>query len=310
MTAPTVPAGRLPWQLKFVALALIWGASFLLMMLGLRALAPMQVASTRIVAGTLILLVLLRVSGGHLPRGRRTWFHLFVSGFFLSTLPFILFAASEERITSALAGIANAVTPIAAVICALMLLPSDRLPPDKLVAVVVGFLGVVMLAQPWQSEGRPDLVGLGFALAAGACYGFGWTYNRRLLAGVDIGGLSQPTATLLMGSVQIVPCLLVWSWWSGRGAPWSLHSESAGTAVLAIAAVLVLGFVGTGFAYMIQFDVMRAAGATVSTTVTYLIPVVSVALGYAFLGERLAWPQLLGAAVILGSAIVIGRTHR
>jgi drug/metabolite transporter (DMT)-like permease len=72
----------------------------------------------------------------------------------------------------------------------------------------------------------------------------------------------------------------------------------------------VLGVVGTGLAYMLQFDVVRGAGATVSTTVTYLIPVVSVVLGVVVLGERLAWPQLLGAAIVLVSAVVIGLPDR
>lgn len=71
-------------------------------------------------------------------------------------------------------------------------------------------------------------------------------------------------------------------------------------------AILTLGIVGTGTAYMLQFDVVRAAGATVSTTVTYLIPVVSVVLSVLLLRERLAWPQLVGAAIVLASAVVIG----
>jgi drug/metabolite transporter (DMT)-like permease len=77
-----------------------------------------------------------------------------------------------------------------------------------------------------------------------------------------------------------------------------------------VVAVLALGVVGTGLAYMLQFDVVRAAGATVGTTVTYLIPVVAVVLGVALLHERLAWPQVLGAGVVLASAVVIGLPGR
>ncbi|HET8768005.1 MAG TPA: DMT family transporter [Pedococcus sp.] len=310
-TTPAPP--RVPWQAKYLLLALIWGSSFLLMKGGLRTMAPLQISGLRILAGTLTLLGLLSVTGGRLPREPRVWGHLAVSGVFLTALPFSLFAAGEERVSSALAGIGNATTPLAAVFFALLLLPADRLSPRKLAAVLLGFVGVVVIMQPWESAGRPDLLGFGMTLVAGACYGLGWTYNRRFLGKADLGGLSMPTALLLVGTALMVPVLLVW-WLLHRdayAAPWSGHADpSGGGSVLPLLAVLTLGVVGTGLAYMLQFDVVRGAGATVSTTVTYLIPVVSVVLGVAVLDEHLAWPQLVGAAVVLGSAVVIGLPAR
>lgn len=306
-------ATRIPWQAKFLMLALIWGSSFLLMKVGLRSLAPLQISGLRIFAGTATLLVLLSMTGGRLPREARTWGHLTVSGVFLTALPFTLFALGEERVSSALAGIGNATTPIAAVLCALLLLPSDKLSARKLAAVIIGFVGVVVIMQPWAAAGRPDLVGFGMTVAAGACYGLGWTYNRRHLGKADLGGLSMPTALLIVGTVLMLPTLLIW-WWTQRevlAAPWSTHPDPAGGSLaLPLAATLALGIVGTGLAYMLQFDVVRAAGATVSTTVTYLIPVVSVVLGVTLLSERLAWPQIVGAAIVLVSAVVIGMPAR
>ena len=310
---PEASAARVPWQAKYLLLALIWGSSFLLMKVGLRTMAPLQISGLRIFTGTATLLALLAVTGGRLPRERRTWGHLAVSGVFLTALPFSLFAAGEVRVSSALAGIGNATTPLAAVFFALVFLPSDRLSPRKLAAVVIGFVGVVVIMQPWESAGRPDLLGFGMTLVAGACYGLGWTYNRRYLGDADLGGLSMPTALLLVGSVLMVPVLLVW-WLVSREtypAPWSGHVDLGGGGVLLpLLCVLALGVVGTGLAYMLQFDVVRGAGATVSTTVTYLIPVVSVLLGVALLDEHLAWPQLLGAAIVLVSAITIGLPAR
>ena len=313
---PTTSAAavtRVPWQAKYLLLSLIWGSSFLLMKVGLRTLAPLQISGLRIYAGTATLLALLAVTGGRLPRERRTWGHLTVSGIFLTVLPFSLFALGEERVSSALAGIGNATTPIAALFFALLLLPSDRLSPRKLAAVLVGFVGVVVITQPWESSGRPDLLGFGMTLVAGACYGLGWTYNRRFLGDADLGGLSMPTALLVVGSVLMAPVLLLW-WALHRdtyAAPWSGHADPNGGGWLTpLLCVLALGVVGTGLAYMLQFDVVRGAGATVSTTVTYLIPVVSVVLGVLVLDEHLAWPQLLGAAIVLVSAVVVGLPAR
>ena len=103
---PRVP--KIPWQVKFASLALIWGSSFLLMKLGLRWFAPIQIATARIVFGAVTVLLLLRLTGVRLPRGWRVWKHLIVVAVFLCALPFTLFPLGETRVSSALAGIGRA----------------------------------------------------------------------------------------------------------------------------------------------------------------------------------------------------------
>lgn len=306
MTAPS----RIPWQAKFLGLALIWGSSFLLMKYGLRALEPVQIAGLRIVGGALTLLLLLRLGGGSLPQGARTWGHLFVGAIFLTSLPFTLFALGETRVSSALAGIGNSITPVSMVVFGLLLLPSERLTRVKLVAVLLGFIGVLVISEPWNDVGRPDPLGFAIVLVAGACYGLGWPYVRRTLAHADLGGLAQPTALLLCGMAQMMVVELAF-WLLHRGTmrlPWSVHADASGhDAWVALVATLVLGVVGTGLAYMLQFDVVRDAGTVVSSTVTYLIPVVSVVLGVLVLGEHIGPMQLLGFALVLGAALLVGR---
>jgi drug/metabolite transporter (DMT)-like permease len=306
---------RVPWQVKFTALAFIWGSSFLLMKIGLRSLAPLQISGLRILSGGAVLMLLLTASRGRLPRDRRTWGHLMVTGFLLGSLPFSLFALGEERVSSALAGIGNSTTPIATVLFSLLLLRADKIGARKIVGVLIGFVGVLVIMQPWQSQGRPDLLGFGMTLVAGMSYGLGWTYTKRFLGKSDFGGLTLPTAQLLASGGQMVIALLIW-WLTQRtrlslAAPWSLHANTEGGSILwPLLAVLTLGVVGTGIAMSFQYDVVRAAGPTVGASVTYLIPVVSVALGVLLLGERLQWPQFAGAAVVLGAAVLIGRSKR
>ena len=188
----TMKVTRVPWQVKFTALAFIWGSSFLLMKIGLRSLAPLQISGLRIISGAAVLMLLLTAARGRLPRDRRTWGHLMVTGFFLGSLPFSLFALGEERVSSALAGIGNSTTPIATVVFSLLLLRADKIGSRKIVGVLIGFVGVLVILQPWQSQGRPDLLGFGMTLVAGMSYGLGWTYTRRFLGRADFGGLTLP----------------------------------------------------------------------------------------------------------------------
>ncbi|KRE61329.1 DMT family transporter [Nostocoides sp. Soil756] len=303
---------RVPWQLKFVALVLVWGSSFLLMKVGLDALAPVQISALRILAGAVVVTGLLLAGGGRLPTGRRVWGHLLVCGVFLAAAPFTLFALSETRITSALAGIGNAATPIATVLATLAILPGSGLTGRRVGAVLLGFAGVVTIMEPWSATSGPDLVGFAMALAGGASYGIGWTYNRRFLAGVDLGGFAMPAATLLTGLALMVPVTLAWAATrpEGLAAVTAYGEPGSSPGWLPLVCVLTLGVVGTGFAYVLQFDVVRGAGALVGSTVTYLIPVVSVVLGVLVLHEHLGAWQVLGFAVVLVSAWTVNRRPR
>ena len=317
------PAPRIPWQAKYLALVFIWGSSFLLMKVGLESLSAVQIAALRLVTGSVTILGLLLLRGGSLPRERWVWGHLVVTGLLLGTVPFTLFALSETRVSSALAGIGNATTPIATVLATMAFLPGARTTRSKVVAVVIGFVGVVTIMQPWTSA-RPDLLGFGMALLGGACYGVGWTYNRRFLASADLGGLSQPAATLLMGTVLMVPVTLVWgalqpgglaSIWAYDRARLGTSQIEAGSAGggwvwLPLGCIILLGVVGTGAAYILQFDVVRGAGPIIGSTITYLIPIVSVLLGVLVLGEALGVWEVVGFAIVLTAAAVINAPGR
>lgn len=310
------PPSRTPWLVWYVALAFIWGSSYLLIKLGLGALSAVQVAGLRIIFGVVVLLALLAITRSQLPRGRRTWGHLVVTGTLLCTLPWVLFSLGEERVSSAVAGISNATTPVAAVVATALMLPGEPVGRRRQLGVAIGFVGVVLIAQPWSLEHGPDPVGLLMVLAASASYGLGWTYVRRYLHGVDPGGLSMPTAQVVVAAAQ-VPFLVVGDWWL-RGAPAGGPLAPGGTEVGVgwalwgpLLAVAVLGIVGTGLAQAMQFEVVRAAGPTVATSVTYPIIVVSVVLGVLVLGESVAPLVLIGAVIVLlGSLLITGHRPR
>ncbi|WP_122260941.1 DMT family transporter [Ornithinimicrobium cerasi] len=312
----TSRAGAVPWQVWYAALALIWGSSYLLIKVGLEVLGAAQVAGLRIVCGGAVLLALVALTRTRLPRGWRTWGHLLVTGTLLCTLPWFLFAVGEERVSSAVAGISNATTPVTAVLATALLLPGEPVGRRRQAGVAVGFLGVVLVAQPWSMDHGPDPVGLAMVLAASASYGVGWTYVRRFLSGVDPGGLSMPAAQVLVAVAQ-APFLLVLDWWwrgARSGGPLSLPPAGAAPEGWElwgpVLAVVALGVVGTGLAQAMQYSVVRAAGPTVATSVTYPITVVSVALGVILLGERLGGLTVLGAVVVLAGSMLITRGGR
>ena len=315
MTAPGLPErtrAPVPWQVWYLTLALVWGSSYLLIKLGLEALSGVQVTALRIVLGAAVLLTLVAVTGTRLPRGWRTWGHLLVTGTLLCSLPWTLFALGEVRVTSAVAGIANATTPVAAVVATALLLPGEPVGRRRQLGVGIGFVGIVLIAQPWSLERGPDPVGLAMVLVASASYGIGWTYVRRHLHGVDPGGLSMPAAQVLVALAQ-VPVLLLVDWWlrdlpsGGPLAPAGPSASAGGWALWGpLLAVGALGVVGTGLAQAMQYAVVRAAGPTVATSVTYPIVVVSVVLGVLLLGESLGPLVLVGAAVVLAGSLLVG----
>lgn len=291
--------------MEFGLLALIWGSSFLLMKVGLESLQPLQIATLRIVLGAATIVCCTYATGQRLPTAWRDWRQLAVMGFFLAVLPFTLFAMSEKTIPSALAGIGNATTPLATVLAMLALVPRHRASRRQVVAIVVGFCGVVTIMQPWAVAGRPDLGGFAMAIGGGASYGVGWSYAARVRMNERVQGLAQSAATLVAASVLMVPVFVI----GGLASPGGLGGlfTVASPDWLPIAAIVTLGVVGTGLAYILFFDVIAQAGAVVGSTVTYLIPVVSVLLGVLVLHEQLGIWQLVGFAIVLGAAWVINR---
>ncbi|MGB3685751.1 MAG: EamA family transporter [Ornithinimicrobium sp.] len=310
LAAASATGPRVPWQAKFVALAVIWGSSYLLMKVGLQAMDGVQVAALRLVCAAVVLLPLLIASGGRLPRGGHAWKHIAVSGTLLCSLPWTLFAVGEERVTSSITGIANATTPIAAVLFGMVMLRHERIGRARIVGVGVGFVGVVLIAQPWSLDQGPDPVGMAMVLVASASYGLGWTYVRRYMSGIDAGGLALPTAQILLATAQMPFVLLLWWLVAGgdHASPVSLHTTES--ALIPVLAVIFLGIVGTGLGQAMQYDVVRAAGATVASSVAFVIPVVAVLLGFVILGETVAPAALLGGGLILYAARLVTRTPK
>lgn len=288
-------AGSGGWAPRFVLLAAIWGLSFLFIKVGDESLAPLQVAFGRTATGAATLLVVLAARRQRLPGGWRTWGHLAVAAVLLNAAPFSLFAYGEQHVPSVLAGIWNATTPLFALPAAVLMLPGERLGRSRGTGLLIGFVGVLVVLGVWNGFGGGSLQGNALCLSAAACYGVGFPYTRRYLSGRG-NPLPLAAGQLLCGTLELAALTPVVT-----GAPAQLPAR-------VVVSVLALGVFGTGLAYVLNYSIIRDAGATVSSTVTYVIPVFSTLAGLLVLGEPLSWHEPVGAAVVaVGALLAQGR---
>lgn len=290
-----------PWQLWFLVLGAIWGCSFLFIKLGLQSFSPVQVAFGRVTIGALVLLLILRATGTRLPRGRETWMHLAVVGLLFCSIPFTLFAYGETQVSSILAGIINAGTPLATLLVVAVAFPAERPARDRMAGLGVGFAGVLVVVGAWNGIGGGELLGVLACVGAILCYGIAWPYTRHHLAAVPEGPIAIAAAQVSLGSLFLLPVVLVATLVGGGG-------PAGPIAIDTIVGMLALGALGSGIAYVLSNHIVIEAGSTVGSSVTYITPLFAVAAGSIFLSEPLEWYQPLGGAIVLlGVAISQGR---
>jgi drug/metabolite transporter (DMT)-like permease len=285
-----------PWQAQYTLLASIWGLSFMLMKIGNETLDPIQVSFARMIVGAVVLGAAVLVKREQLPRGFRLWGHVLVVSALFNSVPMSLYAWSETRVSSIVAGIWNGMTPIFVLMVVLAAFPEERPTRERIAGIAVGFVGVLVVLGPWSGLGGQSLAGNLAALAAALCYGLGYPYMRRYVATTRESGLALSFAQLVCATVSlavVTPFV--------TAAPSHVSARS-------LAAVAALGALGTGFAYVLQYAIVRQVGTTTAATVTYVIPVVATIAGLVFLGESLRWNEPVGAVVVLaGVALTQGR---
>ncbi|MFD1933589.1 MULTISPECIES: DMT family transporter [Nonomuraea] len=283
----STPVGR--WLPAFLLLALIWGNSFFFIKVAVSALHPLQVSFGRMAIGAATLLVALAVTRKALPRDPRLWGHFQVASVVLTTVPFTLFAYGEQYVSSVVAAIWNATTPLCTLAFTL-LLRAEKANASRVAGLGIGFAGVMVVLGVWQPMDGGRLGGSLACFGAALCYGIGGSYLGRFVTGRRTEApVVLAAGQLLSGTLQL-----------------AIITPLAGVALVDLSAppavwwsMLGLGALGTGIAYLLLYGVQARAGVTTTSTVTYLLPVVAAASGVIVLGESITWNQPVGALVIL-----------
>jgi len=284
------------WLGLYIALGFVWGCSFIFIKLGLEFLTPFGVAFGRCALGALALLIYLKIKGLSLVRDRKMIGHLWVVALLLNVIPGIFFAWAETEVTSILAGIINAVTPLMTLIAIMLVSRNEKPTSPQVIGLLLGFLGVLTVLGAWQGLGDNPLWAILILLAAVTCYGFSFPYSRRFILPAQLKPEVMAATQVTLGAITLLPLYL----FDGIA-----KDEYRLGPVLAM---VVLGVFGSGFAYIWNFTIMRAAGSAIASSVTYVTPLVAVLVGFIFLSEIPHWYEPVGAVIVLlGAAIAQGR---
>ncbi|MGH7050406.1 MAG: DMT family transporter [Acetobacteraceae bacterium] len=293
---PIPVMGAREWALLLI-LAALWGGSFFFYKLLVAALPPFAVVLGRVGLAALILNAWLLLRGRSLRVPLQVWAAFLVMGLLNNVVPFSLIAFGEIRISSGLASILNATTPIFTVLVAHALTADEKLRRGKLAGVALGFAGVSVLVGPTAIAGigSQDVMGEAASLLAALAYAFAGIYGRRFRL---LPPMTVATGQLTASTFVLIPLVLLFD------PLWKLPMPNAEVWM----AMIGIAVFCTVLAYILYFRILAAAGATNVLLVTFLVPVSALVLGSAVLGETLHARELLGMALIGGGlACIDGR---
>ena len=299
-TGRHVSDSRRGWlsYVAFAAIALIWGASFLFIKVAVQDMSPTVLVLIRSSTGLLALAVIMAATHRRLIPAdwKERLLPFAIMAITGGVLPWVAIAWGEERISSGLASILNATTPLFAAILVFWVIPSERPSPLNYAGVLIGLAGVVILVLPDLTAGglRGDVIGTLAVLLASASYAVAALYQRRRLRGMNVyeANIGQLAMTALLVLPLAAPALS------------SVHLE-----LKSIAAVLALGIAGSGVVGVLYYYVLNSLGPVRGSGVTLLIPLTAVFWGVTILNEAVTVPIVAGMVVILAGIVLtnVGR---
>ena len=288
-------SSRIDWLL-FILLGFLWGSSYLFIKIGVDAgLQPFTLVSLRLLIGAALLAAVVLIAREGLPREARAYGHLVVLGFFSVALPFMLITWAELSVDSSLAAVLTGAVPLFVIPFAALILRDERISLNKIIGILIGLVGVAIVVgfDPASLVGDELLAELAL-IGAAASYAVGGVYARRNVHGLRpmIPALFQVTFGLIMVGI---PAILL-------EGPVRLDIRPE-----ALFAVIWLGLLGSGAAYLVFFRLLGHWGATRTSLVAYLLPIWGIVLGALVLAEPVDARLILGTALVIGGIALVNR---
>jgi drug/metabolite transporter (DMT)-like permease len=288
---------RIGSVIQMLMLGSLWGSSYLFIKVAVDGLSPTMVVAVRLLFGAAMLMTVIAISRLSYPREPRTWAHLVLMATIGIVIPWTLISWGTQYIDSGLAAVLNSTTPFFTILFVVGAFRAERLTLPRLVGLILGFLGVAVLTGADLAEIRSASVqGQIAVLISSICYGLAFAYAKRFVRGdpIVLAGCQIALAFLI-----ITPFALIF------GNP--MESEIT---LRIVGAVLALGLLTSGLAYILYYRLIRDVGATMASYATYLIPLVGLFLGWLVLNERLTLQSGVGVVLILAGLAVATALHR
>lgn len=279
-------------------LSLLWGGAFFLIELGLRGFPPNTLVFLRMAFAIPPMLLALWFLKEKLPNDRKSWQQLLALGAINAALPFILFFWGQTQIDSGLASVLNATTPLWGVVTAHFLTRDEKATPARIVGVLLGIAGIIVMVGPEALGGITGSVLAQLAcLAATLSYAFAAIYGRTLSQST-MSPMVVATGQVITAAILMLPVALI------VDQPWTLSTPGWD----AWAGAIGLAIPSTAIAYFFYFRVIDSAGASNAMLVAFIMPVIAIILGVVALGETVELKEIAGAVLIaLGLLAIDGR---
>lgn len=276
----------------FILLGAIWSSSFLWIKIAVAEIGPVTLVAFRVLFGLLFAGGAVLAQRVEWPRDRKTWTIFIIIGLTNIAIPFFLISWGERAIDSAVAAILNSTVPLFTLVIAHLFLRDDKMTVQKVLGLLVGFAGVVILMSEDMHASQSSLLGQGAVILASLFYAGSAVYTRR----------NTPNAHgLVRGAAPLLPATLV-MW---LAAPITERPFKVPHLPITWIALLWLGVLGSGLALILNYYLIHEIGPTRATMVTYVFPLGGVILGVLFLNEHLSWQLLAGGLLIISSLVVV-----
>jgi drug/metabolite transporter (DMT)-like permease len=283
------------WLPLWFTISLTWGFSFLFIKIAGSFLDPFQQTTGRLGFGAITLAILVMLTKRKFYFDITILKHLTFLAVVGQVIPFTFFAWAEHYITSIAASLVNSMLALWTALLAILFLPEEKLNRTKTIGLLIGFVGIMILLGVWDANFRGNWLAYFVCILATICYAITSTYMRKFVTPLKLDAISAVSAQLGIGALILGIITLF------------VSSKPTNYPVDGVISILLLGAIGTGIAFAVNFELISRAGSVIGSTSAYAMPIVSTIAGVIFINEELHWYEPIGALVALtGIAMVQG----